>query len=261
MPKYIISAGCSFSDTFNTDFKLYNDFVAEYLDAELISLGIGGTGNQFIAHTFMNNVKQKLDSGVSPENIFGIVQWSMIHRYAFVSGEETISGNPNMHLGKRVIYPRTFTDYDSMPMENEGWLSIAPWSTDQAIATETPDLHHLSTEYYTNLQNTHTDILNTLTLYSLVKSFCETHNVKVIFTWLDEGNREAVTDAQPQWMFNHLTDHIKDSINLPAIRQEVMKYEKINSDVWCENDYQGHPNELGHKLYFETIIRPRLENV
>ena len=40
MPKYIISAGCSFSDTFNTDFKLYNDFVAEYLDAELISLGI-----------------------------------------------------------------------------------------------------------------------------------------------------------------------------------------------------------------------------
>jgi hypothetical protein len=82
-----------------------------------------------------------------------------------------------------------------------------------------------------------------------------------MFTWLDEGNREAVTHAQPQWMFNHLTDHIKDSIDLPAIRQEVIKYETLNSDVWCENDYQGHPNELGHKLYFDHIIKPRLENV
>jgi len=56
MPKYFISAGCSFSDAQNTPHKLWNNFVAEYLDCELISLGIGGTGNQFIAHSFMNTV-------------------------------------------------------------------------------------------------------------------------------------------------------------------------------------------------------------
>jgi len=261
MNKYFISAGCSFSDTTSTDFFLYNDFAAAHLGAKLISLGIGGTGNQFIAHSFMNNVKQKLDAGVLAENIVGMVQWSMIHRYAFVSGDEVIGNNPNHHLSERLIYPRSFSNYDSMPMEDSGWISIAPWMTDQDTATETPELHHLSTEYYINLQNTYNDVLNTLTLYSLVKSFCEKYNIKVMFTWMDESNREAVTHAQPQWMFNHLTDHIKDSIDLPAIRQEVMKYEKSNSELWCENDYQGHPNELGHKLYFNNIIKPRLENV
>ena len=261
MNKYFISAGCSFSDTTSTDFFMYNDFVAAHLGARLISLGIGGTGNQFIAHSFMNNVKQKLDAGVLAENIFGMVQWSMIHRYAFVSGDEVIGHNPNHHLSERLIYPRSFSNYDSMPMEDSGWISIAPWMTDQDTATETPELHHLSTEYYINLQNTYNDVLNTLTLYSLVKSFCEKYNIKVMFTWMDESNREAVTHAQPQWMFNHLTDHIKDSIDLPAIRQEVIKHEKSNSDVWCENDYQGHPNELGHRLYFDNIIKPRLENV
>ena len=261
MPKYFISAGCSFSDTHSTEFNLYNDFVAEYLDAELINLGIGGTGNQFIAHTFMNNVKQKLDSGVPAENIFGIVQWSMIHRYAFVSGEEALGHNPNIHLSHRLIYPRSFSNYESMPMDDCGWISIAPWMTNQDTATETPELHHLSREYYINLQNKHTDVLNTLTLYSLVKSFCEEHNIKVMFTWMDESNREAVTHAQPEWMYNHLTDHVKGSIDLPGIRQAVIEYEKVTSDVWCENDYQGHPNELGHKMYFEEHIKPRLADV
>ena len=54
MPKYFVSAGCSFSDTHGTNFKLWNNFVADYLDCELISRGVGGTGNQFIAHSFMN---------------------------------------------------------------------------------------------------------------------------------------------------------------------------------------------------------------
>ena len=262
MPKYFISAGCSFSDTLSTEFKLYNDFVAEYLDAELINLGIGGTGNQFIAHTFMNNVKQKLDTGVPAEEIFGMVQWSMIHRYAFISGEEQLTDNPNIHVGERLIYPRSFSNYESMPMEDSGWVSIAPWQMDQSTATETPDLHHLSIEYYLNIQNSYNDVLNTLTLYSLVKSFCEKYNIKVMFTWLDEGNRQAVKDANPKWMFNHLTDHIKGSIDLPAIRQQVIKYEEVyGDDVWCKDDYRGHPNELGHRMYFDEHIKQELVDV
>ena len=82
-----------------------------------------------------------------------------------------------------------------------------------------------------------------------------------MFTWMDESNREAVTHAQPEWMYNHLTDHVKGSIDLPGIRQAVIEYEKVTSDVWCENDYQGHPNELGHKMYFEEHIKPRLADV
>ena len=78
MPKYFVSAGCSFSDTHGTNFKLWNNFVADYLDCELISRGVGGTGNQFIAHSFMNAMNQKLDAGVDGEELFGIVQWSMI---------------------------------------------------------------------------------------------------------------------------------------------------------------------------------------
>ena len=92
-------------------------------------------------------------------------------------------------------------------------------------------------------------------------TFCEKHNIKVMFTWLDEGNRQDVNNAQPEWMYNHLTDHVKGSIDLPGIRQAVIEYEKVTSDVWCENDYQGHPNELGHKMYFEEHIKPRLADV
>ena len=261
MPKYFVSSGCSFSDTQSTDFKLWNNFVAEYLDRELVQLGMGGVGNQFIAHSFINKIKQLLDNNVPSEDIFGIVQWSMIHRYAFVSGEEQLTDNPNIHVGERVMYPRTFTDYDNSSIEETGWVSIAPWQMDQSTSTETPDLHHLSIEYYLNIQNKYTDILNTLTLYSLVKSFCERHGIKVMFTWLDNVNRQQVLNAEPNWVYNHLTDHIKDSIDLPAIRQEVIKYEKFAEEVWCENDYRGHPNEVGHKMYFKEHIKPELVDV
>lgn len=259
MPKYFISAGCSFSDAQNTPHKLWNNFVADYLDCELISLGIGGTGNQFIAHSFMNTVQQKLNDGVAGEDILGIVQWSMIHRYAFISGEEQLSDNPNLFIGDRVVYPRTFTDYNATAKENNGWVSIAPWQTTQEPARETPDLHHLSTEYYTNLQNSYTDILNTLSLYSLLKYFCDKNNVKVMFTWIDEADRQRVLNPTHTWLYDHLTTHIENSIDLPGIRQQVIKYQETNPDVWA--DYRGHPNELGYRMYFEEHIKPRLNDV
>lgn len=262
MPKYFVSSGCSFSDTHSTDFKLWNDFVAEYLNRQLVQLGIGGVGNQFIAHTFMNKIKELLNDNVPSENIFGIVQWSMIHRYAFVSGKEQLNDNPNFHLGHRVIYPRSLTDYNNLPIEETGWVSIAPWQTNQDTATETPDLHHLSTEYYLNIQNRYTDILNTLTLYSLVKSFCEKHSIKVMFLWMDNIDRQTVLHAEPDWIYSHLKDQIKGSIDLPGIRQEVIKYEEVyGDDVWCKDDYRGHPNELGHRMYFEERIKPELVDV
>ncbi len=73
MPKYFVSSGCSYSDTHSTEFKLWNNFVAEYLDRELVQLGIGGVGNQFIAHSFINKIKELLDNDVPSEDIFGIV--------------------------------------------------------------------------------------------------------------------------------------------------------------------------------------------
>ena len=260
MPKYFVSSGCSFSDTINTDFSMWNNFVADYLDAELIPLGIGGTGNQFIAHSFMNAIQQKLNEGVPSENISGIVQWSMIHRFAFISSNEQIPNNPNIHIGNRVTYPRSFTDYNSVSVENTGWVSIAPWQTHQDTATDNPELHHLSKEYYTNIQNKYTDVLNTLSLYSLVKSFCDKHNIKVMFMWMDEIHRQDVLNPDNVWLYDHLSKHIEGSIDLPGMRQAVMKYEESNN-VWCEDDYQGHPNETGHRMYFEEHIKPRLENV
>ena len=111
------------------------------------------------------------------------------------------------------------------------------------------------------MQNSDTEILNTLSLYSLVKLFCDKHNVKVMFTWVDEGDRQRVLNPTHKWLYDHLTTHIENSIDLPGIRQQVIEYEKINPDVWCENDYQGHPNELGHEMYFEEHIKPRLADV
>ena len=261
MPKCFISSGCSFSDTISTPHKMWNDFVAEHLGRKLIPLGVGGCGNQFIAHTFMNHVKQKLDSGVLPEDIFGIVQWTMIHRYAFLSSREMIPDSPNLFLGERVLHPRTFTDYDAVSTEDNGWVSIAPWHSHQDVAEELPELYHLSTQYYVNLQHEYTDILNTLTLYNLVKSFCEKHNIKVMFIWINETHRQKVLNPEHEWMYTHLTDQIKDCIDLPGIQQEVIKYEELDSDVWSEDDYQGHPNEKGYRMYFEEHIKPRLENV
>ena len=31
--------------------------------------------------------------------------------------------------------------------------------------------------------------------------------------------------------------------------------------MWSPNDYQGHPNEIGHKMYFEEHIKPELVDV
>ena len=261
MPRYFISAGCSFSDTRNTEFSMWNDFVAEYLDAELISMGIGGTGNQFIAHSFMNAIHQKLNEGVPSENISGIVQWSLIHRFAFISSNEQIPNNPNFHAGNRVIYPRSLTNYDLISEENTGWVSVAPWQTNQDTAIENPELHDLSTLYYTNIQNKYTDVLNTLSLYSLVKSFCDAHNIKVMFMWMDENHRQEVLNPSNTWLYSHLSNHIEDSIDLPGMRQQVIKYQKFAEEVWCEDDYQGHPNQVGHKMYFQEHIKPRLDDV
>ena len=71
----------------------------------------------------------------------------------------------------------------------------------------------------------------------------------------------GVLNAEPDWVYSHLKDDIKGSIDLPAIRQEVIKYEKFAEEVWCENDYRGHPNEVGHKMYFEEHIKPELVDV
>jgi hypothetical protein len=261
MPKYFISSGCSFSDTISTPHNMWNDFVAEYLDCELISKGVGGCGNQFIAHSFINEMKQKLDSGIDGKDLFGIVQWSMIHRYAFLSSDELVADSPNIFYGDRVINPRTFTDYDALAKESNGWVSIAPWHTDQPVSYECPDLYHLSTQYYVNLQHEYTDVLNTLTLYNLVKSFCEKYNIKVMFVWINEKHRQKVLNPEQEWMYTHLTNEIKDSIDLPGIQQEVIKYEESNSDVWSEDDYRGHPNENGYRMYFEEHIKPRLKDV
>ena len=177
------------------------------------------------------------------------------HRYV-PSGNEQLNDNPNIFYGDRVMYPRTFTDYDSVAKEDNGWVSIAPWQTNQDPARETPDLHELSTNYYTNIQNSYTDILNTLSMYSLVKSFCDKNNIKVMFIWMDEKDRQKVLKPEHTWIYDHLTSHIKDSIDLPGIRQQVIKYEEQVKDVWSPNDYQGHPNETGYKMYFEEHIKP-----
>ena len=56
--------GCSSVIPYSTEFKLWNDFVAEYLDRELVQLGIGGVGNPIYCSTFMNKIKELLDDDV-----------------------------------------------------------------------------------------------------------------------------------------------------------------------------------------------------
>jgi hypothetical protein len=82
-----------------------------------------------------------------------------------------------------------------------------------------------------------------------------------MFIWINEKHRQKVLNPEHKWMYTHLTDQIKDCIDLPGIQQEVIKYEELDSDVWSEDDYQNHPNEKGYRMYFEEHIKPRLENV
>jgi len=82
MIKHIVAAGCSFTQCKESWAHRAEDYLHDKIKVHNVSMG--GTGNYVISMLCISQIKFLLDSGVSPDEILVISQWTGIFRNSFV---------------------------------------------------------------------------------------------------------------------------------------------------------------------------------
>ena len=85
MNRYLITSGCSFSETHSSHYKSWPENLVESLDSyNLISKGLASQGNGLISRGIIYEVSKKLKDGVLAKDILVGVQWSGPDRMDFL---------------------------------------------------------------------------------------------------------------------------------------------------------------------------------
>ena len=269
--KVLITSGCSLSDTMDYDrssndlwknLKVWPIWLEEHFNPEVaIHSGLGSTGNDLISKKAIYHCTQQLKK-YNAEDICLAVAWSRIDRNAkLVNGTSMLSdvliNEKNRQLTshperKNHTWVYQFSDYSNNVKEenNIAWVYFNVWK----------DIKQL--KYYYGYFQDHINMMeNTLWNMLAVKSFCELHNIKYVWTTIDDSYMEQ-QHIHKHWSISHLYDIIKTCKGrmLPYSMATYVKNTANNSSGDYVQDDGVHLGSFGHKMISEDIIIPYIEN-
>lgn len=270
----VVTSGCSFSEVTPASVKTWPVHLENFLGVKGYHSGQGASGNRWISSSMLYNISRAEEEG--KKNILAVVEWSGIHRCSLIRGYDDLQKDATMHkksneLARRkkieegalgghttINYKREFTE--------SGWVSLNPWfSVDQLnVGTEEENriVYQMSDVYFRYIQNTFTDIIDTFMAMLMIDGICKQKGIRLLHTFMTDLDKETLFET-PDYDMNVYAyrKHAANIKFLPCIRQTVETYEKNYEDptiLYCENDFRGHPSDLGHELYFNNIIKPEL---
>jgi hypothetical protein len=264
--KVLITSGCSLSDTMDYDrtdnepwknLKVWPIWVEEHFKPEVaIHSGLGSTGNDLISKKAIYHCTQQLKKH-NAEDICLVVAWSRIDRNAKLVEKSSLLGNVFYNERNKQISERPekknhtwvyqFSDYSNNVNENDtAWVYFNVWKYIKEV------------DYYYGYFQEHINMMeNTLWNMLAVKSFCELHNIKYVWTTIDDSYMEE-QHIHKHWSISHLYDSIKTCKGrmLQCSMAKYIKDTANNTDIQYVQNDGVHLGTLGHKMISEDIIIP-----
>lgn len=271
--KYLITSGCSFTEghLIGADAS-WAKHLANHYNMNLINLAKGGTGNEIITQNVINY------STINPDiakDSFYVIQLSECLR--FLICWEDFRENTDLHAIYWHITPLQFLDpNDSKKITADGFKN---WDRNFELNRWIIDNRFQIAQLYTNitysLWKTFNNIINFI-------NFCESNDYPyLIFDGLNNhmpvkyGNTWYLrsSDGTPSFQIN-----VENSTNdieffykkhYPTINSKIIDFLKLNKFYYNDmtlNDFiksnelyhiqnDGHPNELGSKLWSEKLTK------
>lgn len=147
-----------------------------------------------------------------------------------------------------IIYAGTFQDRIPIPNHNEN-NTITQWVMGQDYPDEDEEIKKAKKYYIKYLSNSYTLKLTSLSAFMAAYGWARMNDSKFLFSIPYEFhyNFENYIDPISHLQFTHLYDYIYHD-NPLMLKTCISKIDKL------------HPNNMGHSVYYENVIKPKVLN-
>jgi hypothetical protein len=283
MIKHVVAAGCSFTQCKES----WAHRASEHFSKSGVSVynnAIGGTGNYIISTLCISQIKDLLDRGAAPEEIFVVVQWSGIFRNSFL----TDASHPCDSLEwfqcyadnslKRTDNKKTKLTFDAGRRKyTPYWANFYQnyWSDECAFVQTLENV--LRTQWFLKSQGIAYRMICGWDIFTDENRGQDTNYIKGAnkdthnnpHQW-DDGTRYSNssnsllkdTYAWSQYLwdlidFNAFEFFENDAIKLGGILQWVQH--NLEPEEWYVSKVDHHPSWKGQERYFNEFLLPKIE--
>jgi hypothetical protein len=271
--KYLITSGCSFTEghLIGPDAS-WAKHLANHYNMDLINLAKGGTGNEIITQNVINY--STLNPEIAKDSLF-VIQLSECLRFLICWDDFT--KDTEIHSLYWHITPLQFLDpNDNKKVTADGFKN---WDKSFELNRWIVDNRFQIAQLYTNITHSLWKTYNAIINFS---NFCEANGYPyLIFDGLNNhiplkfGNKWYLRSSAGTPSFEINVQESTDDIeffhknHIPIIHSKMVEFMKSNPFYYNEmtlNDFiredasyniknDGHPNELGSKLWAEKLTK------
>lgn len=271
--KYLITSGCSFTEghLIGPDAS-WATHLANHYNMDLINLAKGGTGNEIITQNVINYAS--LNSEIAKDSFF-VIQLSECLR--FLICWEDFREDTDLHSLYWHITPLQFLDpKNAKKITAEGFEN---WDTTFELNKWIVDNRFQIAQLYTNITHSLWKTYNNIINFT---NFCKANNYPYLI--FDGLNNHIPIRYENNWYLRDSAGHPSFQINVenstndieffykkhyPTINSKMIEFLKQNPFYYNDmtlNDFikndesyhiqnDGHPNELGSKLWAEKLTK------
>ena len=284
--KNLVVSGCSFTETWPenpVDGQTWADYLAPMAEMKLHNVAMCGAGNHIISTRLIKKTEELLNSGVSPDDIYVIAQWSGIYRFDRVVEKNMASwAGPGFEkrsvwikalaTGEKRFEPPSDTENDwimNAGAHLEGiWPPLLSITSKEHAFLETLE-NMLRVQWYLKSKNIKYKMFNGWDIFtdgSLKEKFFDVADLTVngVDQFSTDGNYTNV--SQPllkdncKW-FGYLFDMIdwenfwtyeSDKIKFGGLTQWVC--DNLPKDLWFREPGDQHPTNAGHREFARKVL-------
>ena len=248
MNRYLITSGCSFSETHSTHFESWPEHLLKLLPKySLISKGLASQGNGLISRGIIYEVSKKLKDGVPAKDILVGVQWSGPDRMDFLFDDPQYAKH-KLARDAGMFDKNEYTNWDGWMENPTGFIEDDKNWVIASLGWK------LGRRYFELWHSRDQGSIYTLEHILRVQWFLEKHNIKYFMTTMNS----KVLDKNSSLRISHLYDQIDFSRFLPIDGMLEFSRERETDDAPMHPD-KVHPGPKHYEKLVEEIILPFLE--
>ena len=239
-PKYLITAGCSFSyHPANEKNTTWSTYLQKYLNIPMLSLGHGGAGNTTISRKVIYNLTKVLKQ-YQPEDILMTIMWSFADRH-----EVIISGKtpPLLYYENKVR--ANLSPYGLVSAFDRNHYLLNPSNEDE-----------LTQFYYKNYHDFIAAQIVTLENILRVQWFLKNSNIKYFMMHVSDTTFDKKLKGVPEvnYLYNLLDQDNYLDISAIEYFKNISPYKNI---PWVN----GHPVAQQQEDFCYNMIIPKLKKL
>jgi len=235
MYKVLLASGCSFTHGDNT----WPNHLSEYLNIDLVNVGMGSMGNTLIARRAIAELSTLLQS-YRPEEILVGIMWSgtnRIHRYI----------GPVPQLSNTCEWVENPTNlWSDGPKTWE--ISNNHWDTEFAK------------NYIKYIHTFEDSMMNTLDSILLTQNYFNSHKVGYFMSSIFNFYTDLNTMPDEIVKYSKLVDYTKFA-DLGGCAEWCVANQIDSEYIAIKQDWLEHPEREGYKEYTKQVLLPFLKNI